>query len=184
MNATPTHNEMVASILATFETATPSQIADGAAWYSQALNIAHEIAEASGYTVEQVATAMAHLSPRQFWARNVSLTWRLCWAGTDRGIMRGPAGRAWDALADPDDPLSTLRGPKTRAFALNILGDENAVTIDVWAARVAGVDKPSLSRRGVYAAVSEAYRTAARIAGVPASTMQATTWIVRRGRAE
>ena len=88
--------------------------------------------------------------------------------------------RARKAL-ESDNPLGTFGGPKTRAFARNISGDREAVTVDVWACRVAGIDETKLSRVGVYEAVAQAYRDAASVKGVDPATMQATTWVTARG---
>ncbi len=55
------------------------------------------------------------------------------------------------------------------ATTLLAKGGTDAVTIDVWAARV-----------GVYDAIADAYRAAAQRAGVTPSVMQATTWTVAR----
>jgi hypothetical protein len=100
---------------------------------------------------------------------------------------------------DSDEPLSTLNGNKVKAFAANLLGDEDSVTVDVWAVRVAfgaskefkstvGDSEPVrpenlLAKAGVYAAIADAYREAARQLGVAPSTVQAVTWVViRNGR--
>ncbi len=63
------------------------------------------------------------------------------------------------------------------------------MTVDVWALRVAlgahVVDEKIITRKGGYALVADAYRTAAAEAGVTPATMQAATWIVaRNGRSE
>jgi hypothetical protein len=63
------------------------------------------------------------------------------------------------------------------------LGDENAVTVDVWAARVAGVDPEILRRPREYAAVAEAYRRAAKRVGISPRKLQAITWCLIRGTA-
>ena len=83
-----------------------------------------------------------------------------------------------------DDPWSTFGdGPKTKAFAANIIGDDHAVTVDVWAARIAGITEEQLARVGVYEAVAHGYRLAAKRAGITPAQMQATTWVVIRGSA-
>jgi len=175
-------------IVATFDRATASDVEAGASWYADAGSIADTLAGKAG-SREHAAAVIAHLSPRTTWSRNIAGAVSLLTDGSTAGCIGANVDRARAALQS-DDPIGTLRGPKTRRFALNILGDRDAVTVDVWAARVAiGAvsDDPErdLSRVGVYDALEHAYRLAARRRGVDATTMQATTWIVaRNGRAD
>jgi hypothetical protein len=134
---------------------------------------------------------MAHLSPRTRWARTVAGTYSLILTGVPgEGHLIKNTERAIAAMKS-DDPLGTLNGPKTKRFAANLLGDREAVTVDVWALRVAlgptttvDVQHAGLNRSGRYAAVETAYRSAARELGVEPATAQAVTWIVaRNGRA-
>jgi hypothetical protein len=99
-------------------------------------------------------------------------------------VMSGPAGRAHKALnaAEPFDTFGKA-AKKTRSFARNITGDVHAVTVDVWAARIAGVTEDQLKLVGVYEAVAHCYRLAAKRAGIDPQQMQAITWIVIRGSA-
>lgn len=174
-------------IVRTYRDATPSDCEAGVRWYGDAELTATELARAGRTTVETAAAVIAHLSPRTPWSRNVNGAWSLVTTGEAPGCLSANVGRARRALHS-DAPLETLNGPKTRAFASNILGDREAVTVDVWALRVALGDRPDadklLRRTGTYEAVSHAYRLAARRLGVDPVTVQATTWIVaRNGRA-
>lgn len=188
----------VARILATFDRATPADIEAGATWYgADASAIVDAVADAGSFSRECAATVIAHLSPRTTWARNVMGAMAAANGYQAPGIIGANYSRAANAIGDyrrNGDPLATLNGPKTRAFAYNLLGDRDHVTIDVWAARVAldpdwrrGADSDAertLGRAGVYGALETAYRIAARRRGVDATTMQATTWVVvRNGRA-
>ena len=124
---------------------------------------------------------IAHLSPRCRWSENVRLARQLALTGTATGTIYGHVERAKKALAS-DDPWSTFgKAPKTRSFAANIRGDLNAVTVDVWASRIAGVSEQQLGRVGVYEAIAHAYRLEAKRAGVLPAQLQAITWIVIRG---
>lgn len=176
---------MVYSILDVWHASTETQREQGSQWYSEANSIASTLAAQAGVHIDHAAAVIAHLSPRVNWARNVAGATSLLLTGLAPGMMSGPVARATDAMLS-EDPLGTLKGPKTRSFALNILGDQEAVTVDVWALRVAtGSDDPKvLSRKGGYESVADAYRRAAAVVGVSPTTMQATTWIVaRNGRA-
>lgn len=201
-----TFDQAVSNILTVWQACTAQDVENGAQWYGEAGAVVADMSAVTGHSRVRCAVVIAHLSPRTTWARNISAAWAVLtagikgedqWiAGRAAGAMGGNLTRAIDALTafDNDDALATLKGPKTRAFALNILGDRDAVTVDVWAVRIAlspdwrrgMVDdaEKSLSRAGVYAAIAEAYRVAAWSAGVDPTTMQASTWVrARNGRA-
>jgi hypothetical protein len=193
-----THGERLASIdestrrvvdriVTTWHRATAQDMDNGAGWYAEGEKLVDELASEHGLTRETVATVIAHLSPRTTWQRNVQGARSLLADGTAPGCLGANVDRALAAL-DSGDPLATLNGPKTYRFALNLLGDRDAVTVDVWAVRVALGEREDaervLARVGVYAAVEHAYRLAAARMGVDPTTMQATTWCVaRNGRA-
>jgi hypothetical protein len=168
-------------IVRKFDKATPRDIEAGARWYDEARLLAIELSTEYDYTVEQIASAIAALSPQLHWSANVAATEQLLANGTRKP---GVLGRSFDnAKRALTDGFSAVTGQKTSIFARNITGDDEAVTIDVWACRVAGIDEKLLNRVGVYATLAYAYQTAARRRGVSPSTMQATTWVVARGRA-
>jgi hypothetical protein len=182
-----TTRSVVARILDVWFVATHEDRDNGAGWYAEGEKLIDELADRHGLTREAVAAVVAHLSPRTTWKRNVEGARALLATGQAPGCMGGNVSRALAAL-DSDDPLGTLNGPKTRSFALNLLGDRAVVTVDVWAVRIALGNREDgeqvLSRVGMYAAIGNAYRIAAERAGVDPAEMQATTWIVaRNGRA-
>lgn len=177
---------MVQNIIDAYNLATPTILEDGFVWYGEGLLLITDIARNYGYSVEAVTAAMAHLSPRCMWSRNVLACERLC-ALQDKlpGIMT----RSWDMAAnalDADNPLETLNGDKVKRFAANFLGDTNSVTIDAWAVKVAAGDRwaeINLKHKGVYAKIEKAYQKAASILGIEPAHLQAITWIViRNGR--
>lgn len=174
-------------IRATYQRATPADAEAGARWYSEGESLINELAVEHRLTREAVAAVVAHLSPRTTWGRNVEGARKLLATGEAPGCLRSNVDRALTAL-DAADPLATLNGPKTYRFALNLLGDREAVTVDVWAVRVALGDREDAERVlgwvGIYDAIEHAYRVAAQYVGVDPTTMQATTWVVaRNGRA-
>lgn len=174
----------VRRILRTFDRATVSDVEAGARWYDEAGQIASELAPyTKSGSVEHAAAVIAALSPRTSWARNVAGATLLLVHGD---VLPGLIGRnVTTAKAATREGPKALNGPKTRNFARNIAGDREAVTVDVWAARVAGITEQELSRKGVYDALERAYRLAARRRGVDPATMQATTWVIaRNGRAD
>lgn len=196
----------VANVLGLFDRATAADIEAGASWYgADATSLVSDLARLGNVTREHAAAVLSHLSPRTTWARNVAGATAMLAAhaagadtfaaGRAAGCLGANVARAARALVS-EDPIGTFgrTAPKTRSFALNLLGDRDAVTVDVWALRAAldpswargdaGELEKVLGRVGVYGAVADVYRAAAAARGVTAQTMQATVWVViRNGRA-
>lgn len=173
-------------IMRAYNRASEDDKLEGKRWYPELRDVAIQIAVENGISLERSAAVISHLSPRIHFSRNIVAARQLIATGTvPSGVMRDPADRARRAMA-AEDPMSTF-GPtahKTRSFARNILGDNNAVTVDVWALRVAGVTEQQLGLVGVYDTVAHAYRLAAKRVGIEPAEMQAITWCVVRGRAD
>lgn len=172
-------------IIRSFNKATAQQMTEGLWWYSEATELVEYLSGASIYTVDQVAAAMAHLSPRLRWKQNVEAVTELVTAGTvPTYVMSGPAGRARRALEAADPELTFgKKAKKTLNFSRNVSGCVNSVTVDVWAAKVVGVTEDQLKLTGVYDALAHCFRLAAKRVGVHPAQMQAITWIVVRGSA-
>ena len=188
MKLTRSEADMVSNILGTWDVATPVQREAGARWYAEAGILAALIADATGIPKARVVHAIAALSPRNPWRWNVFDAYAFCVARAEGRTMPSAStfGRnrdaAWRAL-DPaiDDPWLTS-ALKVRAFVAAIMGDDVAVVVDAWAARVATGQTSngkgfSISDRQ-YVAIAHAYVTAANLRNVPPVTMQATTWLV------
>lgn len=173
------------SILRHYREATVEARALGDQWYDVALDICREPATQHEVDLERAVCAMAHLSSRQPWARNVR-AFSMLLAGEPRPAWMFT--RSWtlaSAALNAEDPWSTFsrRASKTRSFAQAILGDPNAVTVDVWAARVAGVDPDILRRPRDYQFVADAYIRAARRVRISPRDLQAITWVDIRRKA-
>lgn len=178
--------QVVKRISRTFNKASDEQIWLGMVWYTKAQELVNGLADNSQYTVNQVAAAMAHLSPRLRWKQNVDSIQRLVLIGLlPSYIMSGPGARARAAL-ESANPEATFgkKALKTLNFSRNVAGCPNSVTVDVWAANVVGVAESELKLTGVYDAIAHCYRLAAKRAGVTPAQMQAITWIVVRGSAD
>lgn len=169
-----------------FEAATAQDLADGLAWYDRAYRAAERMADRYGVSVRCAAGVIAALSPRAQWGSNV--------AGAEKMIASAVAGegqpsvnglpdnraKAW-RIATGEDPDEVLSGPKVCAFFANILGDTEAVTIDMWAARAAeGWANERAPARRRYALLSESYRRVARKRGLCPRDVQAAVWTVYR----
>lgn len=173
------------AILARYRASDEATRTAGAVWYDEAQAYALELSDLSGYSLERVAIAIALLSPRASWQANKAAARALV---TGAHKPSGMLARSWLAARNAlmvDDPwaLFSKRASKTCAFARAILGDSDAVVIDIWAARVAGIDPDTLSRAGVYDEVARSYRNAAARVGITPREMQAITWIQARGKA-
>ena len=180
-----TTETVVKRIIRTLNKADAVTVREGMAWYDEARQLTVKLSLVSEYTTAQVAAAMAHLSPRLRWNQNVEAITQLVLYGTlPAYIMQGPAKRARKALV-ATEPMNTFgkRAKKTLAFARNINGDVNAVTVDVWIMQVVGITEQQLKMVGVYDAVAHAYRLAAKRRGFTPAQLQAITWIVVRGSA-
>lgn len=179
---------MAERIAAAYDAAPPNVRDAGRAWYESGRAEARSMARyaPAGVGAVRCAAILAALSPRTQWSVN------LRWA---RAIVRAAAAgepcpavsikrnraKAW-RIANGADPARELNGPKTRAFWRNLAGDASAVTVDVWAARAAGVDaERELSRVGAYDAVAASYRAVASYRAESPSDLQAIVWLQSRG---
>ena len=183
----------VARIRSVFDQADSITYGSGFAWYDRAAEHVSALSRMHGITREHAAAVIAQLSPRTRWADNVAGAYAVCAGEPTRGLIGDNVARALAALGSAD-PIGTINGPKTRAFAANILGDWSRVTVDVWAARIAlgkvqrvtGDTKTierGMGRVGVYDAIERAYIIAAEHEHIEPAALQAITWIViRNGR--
>jgi len=181
----------VKRIVKAWHSATTSDLEAGLAWYDRAR--AH--AEVIHPNVLIGAGVIAALSPRCEWSLNkrwaqticdAAIAGSSCPSGVHTFAMRS---KAWKIarLANPtvEQIVTILNGPKITRFFRNIIGDTSAVTIDVWAQRIAtGKDSSTPPKGAMYLTLERAYQLAAEQIGVPARDVQAATWVNIRGAAE
>ena len=72
-------------------------------------------------------------------------------------------------------------GQKVSAFYQNLIGNENAVTVDIWIARRYGLMKPKAISKRDYKYVADSIRMDADFAGVTPAQWQAMEWCKIRG---
>lgn len=183
-----------ASLLRTFNSASDENILAGLTWYHDAHEFAADLARATDLDLVTVAAVIAALSPQTRWETNKAAAVELLKNGTRYpGMLISNYERAKRVLAaSPVDALAALQirgedsAPKIASFARNILGDEQRVTVDVWAARAAlggSADAERLlSRVGMYEAIAAQYRWLARRVGVTAPQAQAIVWVALTGK--
>lgn len=175
--------QMTRLILRVYRQADADTLSAGLAWFPGAYEVCERLGIKYGYPTESVAVALAHLSPQLKWRDNVIAVEALLGGGDKPAPV---LSRSWElakASLYADHPLDTFgrRADKTRSFAHAILGDTNAVPVDVWMARVAGVDPVEIRSRSGYFVVSNAFRQAARNIEHPPRDLGAVVWCQIRG---
>lgn len=182
------HADMVRRLLALHAQCTPSDLAQGLAWYERARAAAEGMSTGN---LPRAAAVIAHLSPRQSWAQNLASASRMLTAA-DAGDARCPAvhtrvqhEKAWAVATGRAAPTAN-HGPKTLAFYRNILGNTDAVCVDTWALRAATGDstKGKGLAPGKYRRVAAAYTSAAQALGMAPRDLQAAVWVHVRGAAD
>lgn len=147
------------------------------AWYKQANEHARSLSNMRNWTIEQSASVISAFSPRVQWERNIQLAFAYATGGEVR-CLRNSIRNAQHATGYGFD---ALRGLKTNAFARNISGDLDAVTIDVWMLRPFGLKQANKTN---YRTLAEAVRVVAREVGMTPADLQALIWVRLRGKAE
>lgn len=150
-----------------------------AQWYAQWGAVLAAYGKANGITTAQSCALFAALSPR----KNIARNWRMyCKALADGPLAVNEATKATREkaaliLADAHNPIAYLKGPKTNAFARNLLGDLSRVTVDSITLQAAMGDR-SLANVGtsMYGAVSAAIIQCAWLLGWEPANTQAVIW--------
>jgi len=183
-------NMMQARIVKAYRATNARQRSEGRIWYAKAYAVAKRIHPS--YVAG--AGVLAALSPQITWDENIAGAELICHAALNDLPMPDVAGyninrqKAWKIARGEywESPLELLsRSPgqyKVNNFYRNILGDQYAVTVDRWAARIALPDWNEGSMRGrTYLAVECAYQDAAvKLHSVTPAELQAIVWIAER----
>jgi hypothetical protein len=157
--------------------ATFRQVEQASVWYHEAQEVAEDVAENLGASLEVGASVVAAFSPRERWASNVAKSLAFSMGKPVAGLQNNlrMAERALELGFD------ALNGQKTNAFARAIAGDPNAVVIDVWMIRAAGMDASKGVNKTQYNMLADTVRLMASEHGLTPRTTQALIWIVARG---
>jgi len=184
----PTRNEIDMNYENTYrqivKSAKASQIEQATQWYADAEAVAHEIVDiyktrGMDVSLEQAASIVSAFSPRQRWSTNVRQALRFAHGDDTMRCLPNNLKMAQRAL---EIGFDALNGKKTNSFARNIAGDENAITIDIWMMRSAGLTKDSPNKTD-YTQLSEAIEKIAQETAMTPRTIQALIWVVYRGSA-
>ena len=175
----------VKNIIDCYQSATEAQQMAGENWYWMARHLAEDLADKHDLPVENVAYAIAALSPVTDWITNQIAATEVCDTGFTRFQSGANIHKANRCLAGE---LTALRGPKVERFAeaiVNPLGDTTACidrhAFSIWmGTKQTDIQQKVLQRKGAYEIVADAFAEAAKILDVPVHTVQAVTWVVWR----
>lgn len=171
-----------------YDAASEAERREGREWYADATEIAEALAAASPYSVDQCAYVIAALSPRLPWPENVSGATTAVeshargiradrWSGNGLGANKAKAERILSG------DLGALSGPKVTVFARAILGDPDAVTVDIWMQRACKLRDDRAPSRVEIAAVTAAVHRVAEACGETPRDLQAIVWVHYRNAA-
>jgi hypothetical protein len=158
--------------------ATLGQVEQASVWYHEAQEVAQEVARNLDTTLEVGASVVSAFSPRERWASNIEKAVAFSLGHTPKGL----GNNLKMAQSSLTAGFYALKGLKTNAFARAIAGDTDAVVIDIWMMRAAGMENDSPTQ-GQYFALSLACRNVAKEFGLTPRTAQALIWILVRGSA-
>jgi hypothetical protein len=162
--------------------ATHADLTAAKAWYCEAGAFAASLCTLRPeWNMEVSCSVVSAFSPRVTWGHNKAKALQYAQGITPKGL------RSHVAAADRCvvDGFDGLRGLKTNAFARAIAGDTDAVVVDVWMCRAAGLGKDAPNKTE-YRAIADAIRALAATPTVcmEPATLQALLWIVIRGKAD
>ena len=153
---------------------------DHADWYDCALQQV-TLASATLHTSpSRLAALLALFSPRVPVRRSIRLALHYVHTGQFTADTMRPVQQAvlhWEQTGQ-------IRGPKTSAFCRAILGDTDAIVLDVWMSVAFGVDQGRFTRAGVRRYWERQVRIVAERIGRTPRDAQAAIWagIVRQHR--
>ena len=184
------------NILSVYYSASPADIQGGSDWYARAQVIAKQFSATYGLSVEVCAGVISALSPRKEWSINVRIAESIIARYTATGLSALRHGGTLTAqlrqvdkvlsLNNPtaNDVAESFGGPKTAAFARNIIGDLSGVCVDGHASNIAfhgmtrlGIPDATSPKGPLYGLIAAAYTNAAKQLGIAPATLQAVTWL-------
>jgi hypothetical protein len=144
---------------------------DGRYWYHSEGVTLRTAAERLKVSAEHFASVLAITSPQVPVARNGRITVGFIREGSRWGMMSGVQAALDHYLATGE-----IRGPKTGPFARALLGDEQAIVLDVWMARAFQVPQGWFNLVDCREKCENIIRQAAGILGWTPAQVQAAVW--------
>lgn len=204
-----TEQEYIDNIRSFYDRASDQDIIDGRTWYPSMARIMREHATISGLRVAQCAAVYAATSINMPWARNLALAAQAIHdyeagyiALRNGGTLTMVVDKVRRIIASNDDAdiniilTSDKNNRKIVSFARNLIDDDEEVTVDRWAYRIAtnfeGCECTRSNTHGCgkvptgaeYINIANAYRAVAKLVNERALDLQAITWCVVRGTGE
>lgn len=141
-------------------------------WYADARRCIGKLCHENGWDVDRFVCILAVTSPRVSVMRN----YRLAEHYMRTGYYLPDMMKTIRASVEHYEATGEIRGPKTSAFARNLLGDETALVLDVWMARALGVEQRIVTRKDNMAAAYRRVGTIAAENGWTIAQTQAAIW--------
>ena len=178
MNLPKQDRTLVNRALRAYDRASPEARAEGREWYARARSWCLKLAHETGYDPRTVADVTAALSPRLQWSVNQRLARNFLLGRPIKGVLQNSMLRALRARVGE----GVGEGPKVQAFAANLRGNLERVTVDVWVLRALGIESDRINL-GEYRRLEQAIRKAAHMRGENPADFQSVLWVDCRGRA-
>lgn len=172
----------IEALLQRYEHSPPSVRRRGRSWYPQCRGLLAAIAAEYGRTLPQTAAVFAITSANTQLAANLRFTEQILRGERKAGCYPTFQAPLIEAALETRYPGRFVRGPKCSTFYKAIMGETDALVLDRWAARAAGIDRGQ--RRDLNAttrrSLDVAYREAAKMCGETVRAFQAIVWIAVR----
>lgn len=149
-------------------------------WYSNARFDIERWCAKTGAGVQRMTHILAITSPRV----SVAMNWRLASAYVLTGSTDGMMRKRADACA-LYDRTGFVSGPKVRAFARALSGDQDALVLDVWMARALDVEQSKMYHWRTWMLAQHRIADVAKGLGWSIAQTQAAIWaatVIRHGR--
>lgn len=173
----------IETLLQRYESASPSVRRRGREWYPSMYRLLREMAIRHGRTAAQACAIAAITSANTQLLSNIRFTEAILGGKRSHGCYPKHQTPLIEAVLATRYPGRFVRGPKCTAFFAAIQGATDALVLDRWAARAAGVVlKPGRNDLGpsIRRELDTAYREAAKICGETTRSLQAIVWICVR----
>lgn len=148
-------------------------------WYQTAYQSIVSSCAEFGVDPQAFTLTLAVLSPRVSVQQNVRLAVGWHMFETEPTVMRS-VRTSFEWLVGSGYRRASIRGPKTGAFADALLGDPEAVVLDVHMGYVLNVPHSKLGGKAILAEASKRIRWVARRLGATPREAQAALWCAQR----
>lgn len=154
----------------------------GRNWYSDALSDIDEACLLMKWDVRKFVPVLAVTSPQVSVATNVKYACEHMHFGTIPTPL--PSVKiSLENLIASGYVVGSIRGPKTRRFAQALLGDPEAVVLDVHMGYALKVDPAKLKNKSIQAEAEKRIKWVAKALGWFPAEVQAAIWTAQRDRA-